>query len=72
MVIGEQVTLEEMGGASMHTGVSGVAHQLVKSDEDGIDVGAPLPLLPAGQLGAVSATRGVRAGARSGVYRSRS
>ena len=36
MVIGEHVTLEEMGGAKMHTGVSGVAHQLVGSDEEGI------------------------------------
>jgi methylmalonyl-CoA decarboxylase subunit alpha len=36
MVIGENVTLEEMGGARMHTGVSGCAHQLVKSDEEGI------------------------------------
>ncbi len=36
MVIGEQVSLEEMGGARMHTGVSGCGHQLVKSDEDGI------------------------------------
>jgi len=36
MVIGEKVTLEEMGGAKMHTGVSGCGHQLVKSDEEGI------------------------------------
>src|SRR5205085_11765993 len=36
MVIGEDVTLEEMGGAKMHTGVSGVGHVLVASDEDGI------------------------------------
>jgi acetyl-CoA carboxylase carboxyltransferase component len=36
MVIGERVTLEEMGGARMHTGVSGCAHQLVKSDAEGI------------------------------------
>jgi methylmalonyl-CoA decarboxylase subunit alpha len=36
MVIGEQVTLEEMGGARMHTGVSGCGHQLVNSDQDGI------------------------------------
>src|ERR1700682_6511805 len=36
MVIGEQVPLEEMGGARMHTGVSGCGHQLVKSDEEGI------------------------------------
>jgi methylmalonyl-CoA decarboxylase subunit alpha len=38
MVIGENVTLEEMGGARMHTGVSGCAHQLVKSDEEGIEL----------------------------------
>jgi acetyl-CoA carboxylase carboxyltransferase component len=37
MVIGEKVTLEEMGGARMHTGVSGCGHQLVSSDEEGID-----------------------------------
>jgi acetyl-CoA carboxylase carboxyltransferase component len=37
MVIGEDVSLEEMGGARMHTGVSGCGHMLVKSDEDGID-----------------------------------
>jgi acetyl-CoA carboxylase carboxyltransferase component len=36
MVIGEHVTLEEMGGARMHTGVSGCGHQLVESDEEGI------------------------------------
>jgi acetyl-CoA carboxylase carboxyltransferase component len=37
MVIGEDVTLEEMGGARMHTGVSGCAHQLVKTDAEGIE-----------------------------------
>jgi acetyl-CoA carboxylase carboxyltransferase component len=37
-VIGERVTLEEMGGAKMHTGVSGCGHFLVRSDEDGIDL----------------------------------
>jgi methylmalonyl-CoA decarboxylase subunit alpha len=36
MVIGEKVTLEEMGGAKMHTGVSGCGHFLVKSDEEAI------------------------------------
>jgi methylmalonyl-CoA decarboxylase subunit alpha len=36
MVIGEKVSLEEMGGARMHTGVSGCGHQLVGSDEEGI------------------------------------
>ena len=35
MVIGERVTLEEMGGARMHTGVSGCGHQLVKTRRGG-------------------------------------
>jgi acetyl-CoA carboxylase carboxyltransferase component len=37
MVIGEDVTLEQMGGARMHTGVSGCGHVLVDSDEEGVD-----------------------------------
>ena len=37
MVIGEQVTLEEMGGARMHTSKSGVGHALVATDAEGID-----------------------------------
>jgi methylmalonyl-CoA decarboxylase subunit alpha len=36
MVIGEKVSLEEMGGARMHTGVSGCGHQLVETDAEGI------------------------------------
>jgi len=40
MVIGEKVTLEEMGGARMHTGVSGCGHFLVGSDEDAVDLAA--------------------------------
>jgi acetyl-CoA carboxylase carboxyltransferase component len=38
MVIGEKVTLEEMGGARMHTSVSGCGHMLAKTDEDAIDL----------------------------------
>src|SRR5213083_2815625 len=38
MVIGETVTLEEMGGAKMHTGVSGCGHFLVKTDAEAIDL----------------------------------
>jgi methylmalonyl-CoA decarboxylase subunit alpha len=38
MVIGEKVSLEEMGGARMHTGVSGCGHFLVESDEEGLDL----------------------------------
>ena len=37
MVIGEKVTLEEMGGARMHTSRSGCGHALVSTDEEGID-----------------------------------
>jgi len=36
-VIGEKVTLEEMGGARMHTSRSGCGHALVASDEEGIE-----------------------------------
>src|SRR5262245_57161049 len=38
MVIGEEVTLEEMGGAKMHTSVSGCGHFLSETDEDAIDL----------------------------------
>lgn len=38
MVIGERVSLQEMGGARMHTAQSGVGHILVGSDEEGIEV----------------------------------
>ena len=36
MVIGEKVTLEELGGARMHCSVSGCGDVLVKSEEDAI------------------------------------
>jgi acetyl-CoA carboxylase carboxyltransferase component len=38
MVIGEKVTLEEMGGAKLHTGVSGCGHFLAESDEEAIEL----------------------------------
>jgi acetyl-CoA carboxylase carboxyltransferase component len=38
MVIGEEVTLEEMGGARMHTGVSGCGHFLAKTDAEAIGI----------------------------------
>ena len=38
MVIGESVSLEEMGGARMHTSVSGCGHFLVSSDEEAVEV----------------------------------
>lgn len=37
-VIGEQVSLEEMGGARMHTSVSGCADNLVANDTDAIEL----------------------------------
>ena len=36
MVIGEKVTLEEMGGARMHCSVSGCGDILCKTEEDAI------------------------------------
>ncbi len=36
-VIGEKVTLEEMGGARMHTSISGCADNLVRDDADAIE-----------------------------------
>ena len=60
MVIGEKVTLEEMGGARMHTGTSGCGHVLVKTDEEGIDLAKRyLSLLP-DELGAGAAGRAAR------------
>jgi methylmalonyl-CoA decarboxylase subunit alpha len=38
MVIGEKVSLEEMGGAKMHTAVSGCGHFLVETDGEAIDL----------------------------------
>ena len=40
MVIGEKVTLEEMGGARMHARVSGCGDVLVKTERRRIDAGA--------------------------------
>lgn len=38
MVIGEKVTLEEMGGAKMHCTVSGCGDMLVKSEQEAIEM----------------------------------
>lgn len=38
MVIGERVSLEEMGGARMHTGVSGCGHFLAADDAEAIEI----------------------------------
>ena len=47
MVTGEKTTLEEMGGAKMHTTVSGVGHLLVDTEAEALDaVAAYLSYLP--------------------------
>ena len=43
MVIGEKVTLEEMGGAKMHCSVSGCGDVLVKTEEEAIAFAQALP-----------------------------
>ena len=69
MVIGEKVSLEEMGGAKMHTGVSGCGHFLVKTDEEGIDLAKrylgyfPTQLRRGAADGAAAPSRAARAAA---------
>ena len=43
MVIGEKVTLEEMGGAKMHCSVSGCGDVLVKTEQEAIAAAQALP-----------------------------
>ena len=50
MVIGETVTLEEMGGARMHATVSGCGDNLAADDADAIEQAKLLLLLPAAEL----------------------
>ena len=72
MVIGEKVTLEEMGGAKMHTSVSGCGHFLVASDEEGIDLAQPLPVLLPVQLDGAAAARAAGAARRRRARSTRS
>ena len=57
MVIGEKVTLEEMGGAKMHCSVSGCGDVLVKTEEEAIAFAQALPRLLAAELRASAARR---------------
>ena len=70
MVIGEKVSLEEMGGAKMHTGVSGCGHFLVSDRRRGDRPRQALPLLHAGEL-ARAAARGAAGRARRRARASR-
>ena len=47
MVIGEKVTLEEMGGARMHCSVSGCGDLLAKTEAEAIAAARALPRVPA-------------------------
>ncbi len=67
MVIGEKVTLEEMGGAKMHTGVSGLRPPARPQRRRGDRVRAPLPLLPARKLALGAARRAAGSAARTGT-----
>ena len=63
MVVGETVSLEEMGGARMHCTVSGCGDLLATDDADAIEQAKLLLLLPALELalrGAVLRARGAR------------
>jgi acetyl-CoA carboxylase carboxyltransferase component len=60
MVIGERVTLEEMGGARMHAEVSGCAHRLAATDAEAIDLARRyLSYFPTSWEGAAPAAPGV-------------
>jgi len=63
MVIGEQVTLEEMGGARMHTSVSGCGHVLAKTDEEALAAAkAYLAYMPQNFTESPPAAAGAKAG----------
>ena len=61
MVIGEKVTLEEMGGAKMHCSVSGVGDVLVKTEQEAIEAASRIRHVP------VPAASCVRRGRAAGV-----
>lgn len=60
MVIGERVSLEEMGGAKMHTTVSGCGDLLVKHEPEAIEFAKRyLSYLPTNNLEQPAATEGI-------------
>ncbi len=68
MVIGERVTLEEMGGARMHTTTSGVGHALVSTDAEGIEFARRyLSFLPSNFEGSPPAAPAVAPAARTPI-----
>src|SRR5215470_16115879 len=70
-VIGERVTLEEMGGALMHATVSGCGDNVVASDEDAIDAARRfLSYLPSSWMEAAPAIDAVEPVAADDALRS--
>ena len=65
MVIGEKVSLEEMGGAKMHTGVSGCGHFLVEVRRGGHRPREALPVLLPDELARAAAGRAARRSPRA-------
>src|ERR1700712_800829 len=64
MVTGEKTTLEEMGGAKMHTTVSGVGHLLVETEVQALDaVARYLSYLPSNHTQAAPAAEPMGPGA---------
>ena len=57
MVVGEKVTLEEMGGARMHAAISGCGDQLAADDAEAIEQAKQYFSLPADRTGAVRRRR---------------
>ena len=73
MVIGEKVTLEEMGGAKMHCSVSGCGDVLVKTEDEAIAVARRyLAYLPAATSRPLRRRRRSRARRASGQRSTRS
>ena len=69
MVTGEKTTLEEMGGAKMHTTVSGVGHLLVDSEQAAIDAVRALPVVLPGQLDQAAAVAAAAAAPGRATWR---
>jgi acetyl-CoA carboxylase carboxyltransferase component len=66
MVIGEKVTLEEMGGAKMHTAVSGCGDFLCKDEPEALDLARRyLAFLPGGNPDSSQTARPPAAAAKS-------
>jgi propionyl-CoA carboxylase beta chain len=68
-VTGEEVTLEELGGAGVHASVSGTAHHLASDEDDAIEyVKTLLSYLPSNNLDPAPVREGIMAGLEVSEY----